>query len=235
MSSLTMLQTATTTCDDQPERILQELIRNGLVRRVLEEVESDAALLDQLTKHSYWHSTGIFKLVLWKPQGNTPEVRIHIWSQRSRDFSATHVDSIHNHRWDFASQILTGSFVKELFITESTDNNDHQQFRFESQGRGQPNRITHVGDVSIKTSFKTTIDRGRNYFLNSRTLHRITPSTNDTSATLFVSSPNQFTFSDVLFSPGSRRQEGHQPPATKLKPELIVSLLADLRNQIIGS
>ena len=232
MSSLTLLQTATTSHSDRPERILQELIQNDLVRRVLEEVESNAALADQIAMNSYWHSTGIFKLVLWKPPGNTPEVRLHIWSQRSRDFSVTHVDSIHNHRWNFASEILAGDFLKELFITDNTDSNDHRHFRFESQGRGQPNRVTHLGDVTTRTSFMTTLRRGGRYYLDSRILHRITPSNNDLSATLFVSSPNLFTFSDVLFSQGSKRPDGQQPPATKLKPDLIISLLADLRAEI---
>lgn len=232
MSALTFLEAATKSHSDQPEQILHELIQHEVVRRVLEEIDSNAALVDQLLKNSYWHSTGIFKLVLWKPPGNTPEVRIHIWSERSRAFAATHVDSIHNHRWNFASHAIVGSFLKELFTTESTHNNDHQHFRFESQGRGQPNKVTHIGDVSMKTIFSTTVARDGRYYLDSRILHRITPDTKQLSATLFVSSPNLFAFSDVLFSPDSKRQDSEPPPAPKIEPALIISLLADLRDQL---
>ena len=232
MSTLTLLQAATASENSRPDSILRELVQSELVQLALDEVESSSSLLDNLSKNSYWHSTGIFKLVLWKPQGNTPEVRLHIWSERSRTFSATHVDSIHNHRWNFASKILSGTFRKELFTTENTDLNDHQHFRFESQGRGQPNKVTHIADVSVNTSFDTTIECGGQYYLNSRILHRLTPITKELSATLFVCSPNLFAHSDVLFSPGSRKQNSEPPAAPKLDPTLIVSLLTDLRVEL---
>ena len=232
MSTLTLLQAATASENSRPDSILRELVQSELVQLALDEVESSSSLLDNLSKNSYWHSTGIFKLVLWKPQGNTPEVRLHIWSERSRTFSATHVDSIHNHRWDFASKILSGTFRKELFTTEDVGLNDHQHFRFESQGRGQPNKVTHIANVSVNTSFDTTIECGGQYYLNSRILHRLTPTTKDLSATLFVCSPNLFTYSDVLFSPDSRKQNSEPPAAPKLDPALIVRLLADLRAEL---
>lgn len=233
MPALSFLETATASRSDRPDNILRELMERDFVSRLLDEVESDSNLVDHIAKHSYWHSTGIFKLVLWKPPGNTPEVRIHIWSKRSREFSATHVDSIHNHRWNFASRVLAGSFTKELFTTENTDHNDHQHFQFESQGRGLPNKVTHIGDVAIRTTFKTAIERDGEYYLDSRVLHRITPVSNDLSATLFVSSPNLFSFSDVLFSPDSRRQDSQPPPAPRLAPDLIHDLLAELRPKIL--
>lgn len=232
MSPTALLQRAVFDSGDDPRQIVARLVQSNFVQTLLANVGANHHLIEEIAKKSYWHNTGIFKLVLWKPEGNLPEVRIHIWSDRSRNFSATHVDSIHNHRWNFASNILVGSFLKEIFETTEEEPKDHQHFQFESQGRGQPNKVTQIGNVKLRTIFTGVISSGNSYYLDSRMLHRITPIANTVSATLFAASSNLFAYSDVLFSPESRRMNSEAPPAPKLTPEMIIDLLSDLGNTI---
>lgn len=79
------------------------------VDEFLEQVRADDASMHRLAPMLGTHPLGFSKIVMWtSPQGT--RARLHVWPPREWP-----VEQVHNHRFNFASVILAGSYVHERY------------------------------------------------------------------------------------------------------------------------
>jgi hypothetical protein len=112
-------------CIAQTEAIIDTAIRKYGLRDVLPQVVSyyaknrDAlkslidesiAKMEELLEKSFYHPLGFDKFVLL--QGKEFSLRLHNFKPMDEGQPSEHV---HNHKWEFASAILHGSFVSEVY------------------------------------------------------------------------------------------------------------------------
>jgi hypothetical protein len=96
----------------------------GLLRAALAELRGDPRLLNEVAGRSYWHANGFAKVVLHA--GDAFGVRLHIWPANHPpgrgDRPRVGGENPHNHRWDFASLLLTGTLREAQFsVADPTD------------------------------------------------------------------------------------------------------------------
>ena len=113
-------------CIEQTEAVIDTAVRTHGLRAVLPKVVSyyannrDAlvALMDesinrtreQILNKSFYHPLGFDKFILL--EGKTFSLRLHNFKPMLEGQPSEHV---HNHKWEFASAILFGSFVSEVY------------------------------------------------------------------------------------------------------------------------
>jgi hypothetical protein len=85
------------------------LLKNKVLRSVIELVINDNVLLKEVSNRSYFHKNGFLKVLLidMRPKYS---VRLHIWP--TDPFSET---DIHDHPWNMTGLVLNGSYNWNVF------------------------------------------------------------------------------------------------------------------------
>lgn len=71
---------------------------------------------DGVVKNSYFHPNKFFKLGICRVSNNV-KLRLHFWSKEHLEVQTP----IHFHAWDFASLLVTGSYLHETFTVSDVD------------------------------------------------------------------------------------------------------------------
>ncbi len=89
--------------------------RQNLMGSVLRELEVNCKWAESVAADSYEHDNGFSKIVLSGIVGEDHELRLHIWDGRQAPPS-----NVHNHTRGYVSIILTGSYVDQQFVVDSS-------------------------------------------------------------------------------------------------------------------
>lgn len=169
---------------------------NGGIRLVLEAILADAALAEKVAAGSYSHVNGFDKISLWR-WSNAAKCRLHIWWNRF-----PYSEEIHNHRWDFASAILTGSLHSRFFSpsagtswtpTECRTEVDHYAF----EPASDPCGLIQTLEMSLST--------GDSYALHHDQLHSVHTEVGRPTITAVITAPPLRQTSTVLRRNGFER------------------------------
>lgn len=184
---------------------LAGLCRSGELKAWLAALLRDDEELDRITRASFYHPTGAFKLTLASRGYDGPEMRLHIWTHGSRIEGEHNLYSVHNHKWSFASYVVQGTFQEQIF-GESAEETElaYDRYRFDSAVRGKEYQTTLVGRRFLSELFSAPIDAGTAYLQSREALHSFQPADERLSITLFVRTAYRASHTDVYVPAGER-------------------------------
>jgi hypothetical protein len=99
--------------------------------RIVEDVLGRPSSLERIAKRSYQHPLGFSKLVLaenWN-DGQGWDLRIHIWYPQSRLVDSDLTESLHSHRWNFASRIISGKLANHCYHYRQMEGGDESWYK----------------------------------------------------------------------------------------------------------
>lgn len=151
-------------------------------KTLLDTVLNDARLLGEILKNSYRHHNGFHKIVLSK--GALFKLRLHIFT--SIPEVQVPMENIHNHRWNFASQIIEGRLRMEIF--QKSDNPTAFFFNHDYMpANGADNyQVNLLGLSGLELTEERVIKAGENYYMACDELHRIVNYPNETVVTVIM-------------------------------------------------
>lgn len=154
------------------------------------------------------HANGFLKAEVPDVFGGT--LRVHLWDPADRRCDVTRSD-IHNHRWDFASMIVTGEVRSRLFRPTSGYGmwGEYECFHDESAYQFRP-----LGKASMLVTSDRTLVRGVTYYLDSLAVHDVVPSSSEATVTIVLHGPRKSLTSRVflpLEEPGSVAVSNRRP------------------------
>lgn len=155
-----------------------------LVEAIAHTVTSEEDI-NLLSARSFLHPTGAHKLVLATKGYERPELRLHIWPKGIDIDGLNNYESIHNHKWRFASHILSGAFQKRLY-SPSDHGEIFRRFVFRSPVRGQVYKSDYVDNTRLEETFNCFLSPGDSYYQSNEQLHMFHPVMTIFSATLFI-------------------------------------------------
>ena len=118
--------------------------------------------LGNLVEKSYLHPNGFDKMVLIS--GEHFNLRLHNFHPRSVMKPA---ESIHNHKWEFASSVLSGGYTAQEFDVHEGDI-DKYHYRY-AKGEG----IKYVSPDKVSLTKEYQVAPGHSYFMPSDVFHSI--------------------------------------------------------------
>jgi len=137
------------------------------------------SLLEEISKRSYLHGNGFAKIVLV----DNPhfKCRLHVWRN-----SNTGVETLHNHRWSFASAIQAGAITADIFNDSVKPEAEYfKEYVYQREGASTSTSML-IGDSRLERIITEVKVAGDTYHMDCNTIHRITGVESPITATLFV-------------------------------------------------
>lgn len=161
----------------QVSEILQKFGRIG-VDNLIRDLLRQKSLLTKIAACSYLQGNGFYKLVLLDEQDF--RVRLHIWMPGI--FSQ---ENLHNHRWHFASTIITGQLRSEIWEDSASPSLPiYDEYLYV----GKEKNPLLIGKASVELIEQITHQAGSVYVLPPCVLHRIITGGNEMTVTLMCRS-----------------------------------------------
>lgn len=175
-----------------------------LIRFILE----DETAFRQCLERSYKHANGFDKIVLM--QGSAFKLRLHLYGSADTTVIA---ENVHSHRWPFASSILHGSVMMDMFrwperqtICTGDDVETFVQYVYHSDKQKGFFETVRIGPAALKRTSSIQYHRGQTYSMNVHDMHRIV-SCHNRAITLMLTGKPVSTTCD-LFSPRPELLQG---------------------------
>jgi hypothetical protein len=145
---------------------------------------TDEAALAAIQRHSYYHHNGFRKLVLL--QNASFKLRLHLWEARREQ----HHENIHDHRWNFASCLLAGSFQTVIWEEASDGPATRLDCTYTPGGEDGAYGVRENGLVQLRPQATHTLRAGDLYYLPASTLHQVTdPGQGHTRSLMLTAAP----------------------------------------------
>jgi hypothetical protein len=186
---------------------MREIGQPAAVREIVREICAREPLLARLASISQHHPLGFDKYVVHA----TPEyqLRLHVWwpwQQQGRE-------DIHNHRFNFCSQVIAGTLRMDLYAT-AEPGEEMDEYR-EDHVRGKGSYVFHlIGSPTVKKINTSILSTGSVNYTAAEILHRVNALGDDVTATLFLKKPlpNRH-FTSVLVPRGEAPPPHTEPTA----------------------
>jgi hypothetical protein len=130
------------------------------------------------------HTNGFLKLTLPGSGHRDMNLRLHIWN--GEDVPDASETDAHNHRWSFASRVLTGSLVHFRLLAESIRDGEYRHYRHTFNGVTPEPSLTYAGDSNLYIITKENILLNSVYHVSSEIVHRVSAAPGIDSATLVL-------------------------------------------------
>jgi hypothetical protein len=192
--------------------------------RVIRSVLSKPDLLCRICASSYIHANGFYKIVLLSSDERDYKLRLHVWPPRKEGRPYRRAD-IHDHRWDFGSLILAGSYTHEEYKPNRAGILT-RKYEYVPLARDGLFNLRYLGEARLKRTFRCLMVAGTRYTLDAGVLHYVVQESEHLTATLVLRGKRSRRSTFVF----SRRQKTlHQEVAsTSLTTEALRSVLQSL-------
>lgn len=147
------------------QEIVSTLCADGQLRECLLIASKDLASLSRVL--CYRHPNGFYKLKLLSPGTHAWALRLHVWD------TPAPASDVHNHRWDFASYVISGR-LRESRFTLVHGTGSAQVFTLSRSADGGYRRAPE-GVCELNETSHYVHTRGQSYALGHRVLHRAEP------------------------------------------------------------
>lgn len=222
---------------------------HGLRKFIISLLEDD--LPTDIIKNSYFHPNKFFKLGICR-LANRVKLRLHFWNKNQLEVQTP----IHFHAWDFASLLVSGSYVHDLFRVQDLDEYELAQieeYRNSNNSIGLksipehyfgmykiPKRDGALGKfkpewvkyVQVERKSRTIEKQGSAYFLGMEFPHQITINLKEVGSmiTLVLTSEtdhsNLFTFQPIT------QTKTFDNPAPNVDKEMVRTQLKIILDEI---
>jgi hypothetical protein len=119
--------------------------------------------LDTTLAKSFIHPSGFDKLVLLS--GKHFALRVHNFHPKEVQRPS---ENIHNHRWEFASSIVYGYFISDIFVPNTKGTEVRNHYTYSKQG------MSYQGRTGVSKVDSHTLTKGTNYYCPVSVYHSIT-------------------------------------------------------------
>lgn len=174
----------------EPERML----------RLLRQILDDETVLAGISGRSYRHVNHFDKIIL-VDSGDRQGYRLtlHLWAP---PYTEDELDDelIHDHRFSFWSNILTGNLISQNFV-RAEDGALFRQYRYVPQKRDvstMENFYEFVGETVLRTIEPSNERAGQSYYLSYERIHRVVLPTTSMTCTLVLRGPRRREHSNVF-------------------------------------
>lgn len=138
---------------------------NTLITHVL----NNETLLNEILENSYRHHNGFHKIVLCK--GALYKIRLHIFM--SMPEVEIPMENIHNHRWNFASQIVKGKMKMEIFKKGLDGDKYYFDYAYKPANGGDNYEVDLLGLSPLELIEERIFHAGESYYMDCDEMHRI--------------------------------------------------------------
>jgi hypothetical protein len=200
-------------------RVIKLAQKRRLMHLLRTILASDERLAD-IASRSYRHANGFDKIVLSTDRSTGEKLRLHVWWPTDGAFE----ENIHNHRWDFATYILSGGYRTDFFLRSHTGRRLFE-YRYRPVGAEEHYSLEPRGRVALEQVYSAVLSAGTSYTLDGGVLHRVLVDRQHFTMSLVVQSGATMEATSV-FSP-TRLQSDHsaaRAPVTDLRERLAACL-----------
>jgi len=166
----TLTNTVTQFRDEQSFKTLISLVLNN------------ETLLNDILDNSYRHHNGFHKIVLCK--GALFKIRLHVFMNMPEiDIP---MENIHNHRWNFASQIIKGKMKMEIFKRGLEGDKYFFDYKYRPANGGGNYEVDLLGLSALEMIEERVFHSGESYYMDCDELHRIVNFPNEKVVTIVM-------------------------------------------------
>lgn len=158
------------------------LSRPEILNRLISVVMKNDSLWKKALKNSYRHENGFHKIVLLS--GKNFKLRIHHFGATAK----IPMENIHDHRWPFASTILSGELKMDIFqrTDKETSTEELHHFIYKSDKTNGNYHTDYLGLSYLEKIQERVYYPGDSYLMRTDELHRIKNQDGDESITLIL-------------------------------------------------
>lgn len=129
---------------------------------------------EKLTTDSYRHSNGFDKISFPATGGSAVRLRVHIWPAGVGRGCGGLPPDVHDHRWSFASRVLVGSIVNEIYTAAPAPDGGYRHYRHTEAG-ARSHRLDYTGRAELALTGADTCERDCTYVMPPEVLHLVRP------------------------------------------------------------
>ncbi len=129
---------------------------------------------------AYLHDNGYFKIPLLRSKVSGATLRLNIWSHR-----LPNMENVHDHRWDYASIVLTGSLIEHQYCIHE-DGHLHHRYEYVPRGERSYYVLEARGQTPLAILQQELIGADRLYVRPYALLHAVHTDPGQSTATLQV-------------------------------------------------
>ena len=174
-------------CDESRPNVLGNIIyslalKDNLIKLI--DILTLDSEIGNICDRSYQHDNGFKKIVLL--EGESFKLRLHVWEPaykvRSED------NDLHDHRWDFASLMMKGSFVSVLYQESENGIEERYPYTYLPVAGGDSYGLEKVSDSKVKLyeSCRILIKQGMGYFMPCQTVHKVEYESEEKTVTMVI-------------------------------------------------
>ena len=123
---------------------VDEIRSEKYVESFIEALLTDERALSHSAGQSYEHFNGFDKIVLLSSQEPGFKLRLHVWWPGM----PRNLENVHNHRWNFASAILRGSYKTQIYTFDQSGA-QMSHYAYSSPEAHDFYNLTYLGEESL--------------------------------------------------------------------------------------
>lgn len=162
--------------------------KSGYLHTFLSQVSKNKCYLNTICNNSYYHKNGFVKINLGLDK-NDNYIRLHFWGNKTKNINR----DIHNHSWDYHSQLIFGRLKLKVF-NEVEFKTPFLRHKYEI-GNLTTKTIVYKGYRNLKMNQYYNLINSNDYFSESSIIHDIDAI--ESSLTLVSQSKHKADFSNV--------------------------------------
>ena len=190
-----------------------------LIKLILKNSDMMKSVLDE----SYYHENGFHKLVMLS--GKNFKLRLHHFGNNVR----IPMENVHDHRWAFASTILSGELKMKLFKANKRGGEPVIHYKYDSNKISGKYETFEMGKTHVKVIKEKVYKTGEQYFMGTSDLHRITNNPFEESITLILTG---MPISNVCNLYASRPINQAEKTPAKYDSHILTQMLKSLSEKI---
>jgi hypothetical protein len=161
---------------------LVDLVNRGFVSALLKALLREDEQLQFVASRSYAHYNNFDKLVLISSMEPRYDLRMHVWWPNSHIIST---ENIHNHKWDFSSVLLTGSYSFEVY-EESSTGREMYEYSYVTRAGSDSYQMPFLRQANLELTSEGCMSAGDSYSLSHEILHRVICDLSATTISLVI-------------------------------------------------
>jgi hypothetical protein len=176
--------------------LIERIGQPSTILPIFDQIISDKALCADIAKRSYRHVNHFDKIVLIDSENEQGyRLTLHFWLPPYTE-KELHDELIHDHRFSFWSNILTGDLLSENFIRAEVGKT-YQQYQYVPEKHSLSNFYTFKGEFPLSQTAPGKKTAGQFYYLSYERIHRVLLPKTAMTCTLVLRGPRQRNYSNV--------------------------------------
>jgi hypothetical protein len=161
---------------------LSDLVNQQFVSTLLEAALKDDDCLRLIASRSYSHYNNFDKIVLMSSVEPRYDLRLHVWWPEPKKRVT---ENIHNHKWDFSSVLLKGSYSFEVY-EESATGREMYEYSYVTRSGSDSYQMPFLRRANLELVSEGCMSAGDSYSLPHNIMHRVICDHSTTTVSLVI-------------------------------------------------